>query len=178
MADIVEAVTSTVAQILVGNRRSIGGIIPQVVIEEVSNDTLFITNHPVEKGAAVSDHAFAMPKAVEMRCGWSDSGNYQGYSKAIEARLVVLQAKRQPFTVVTGKRTYSNMLISELQVTTSAGSEYALFVRLLLREVIIVSTSTVAAGNSGTQANPARTGGVTNGGTRQPSVGPGGIGHA
>lgn len=166
MVDIVEAVTGTVSQILVGSRRSIGGIIPDVVVEEISRDTLFITNHPVERGAAISDHAFKMPVEVEMRCGWSDSGNFQGYSRAINAALLALQNQRQPFTANTGKRTYSNMLIAGLEVSTSAGSEYALFVRVLLREVIIVGTTTVAAG-SGSQANPARTGGVTNGGTRQ-----------
>lgn len=167
MVDIVEAVTGTVSQILVGSSRSIGGIRPEVVIEETGRDSLFITNHPVERGAAISDHAFKMPVECELRCGWSDSGNYQGYSKAIYAALQALQNARSPFTAVTGKRTYKNMLICGLEVTTSAGSEYALFVRVLLREVIIVSTSTVSAGNAGTQANPARTSGVTNGGTRQ-----------
>jgi len=166
MADIVEAVLGTVSEILVGTGRSIGGIQPQIVVEEVTNDALFITNHPVERGAAVSDHAFALPKEVEMRCGWSDSGNYQGYSRSINAALLALQARREPFSVTTGKRSYRNMLIAGIQVSTSAATEFSLFVRVLLREVIIVSTTTVAAG-AGTQANPARTGGVTNGGQRQ-----------
>ncbi|MFG1260025.1 hypothetical protein V5F79_22115 [Xanthobacter flavus] len=167
MTDIVEAVVGTVGQILVGSRRSIGGIVPKVVVEEISRDSLFITAHPVEKGAAISDHAFKMPVEVEMRCAWSDSGAYQGYSRAINAALVALQAKRQPFSVVTGKRSYSNMLIAGLEVSTSAATEYALFVRVLLREVIIVSTSTVAASGAGTQANAARTGGTTDNGQKQ-----------
>ncbi len=168
MVDIVEAVTGTVSQILVGSGRSIGGIRPQVVVEETSRDSLFITNHPVEKGAAISDHAFKLPAECEMRCAWSDSGNYQGYSRAINSALLSLQSKRQPFTVTTGKRTYRNMLIAGIEVTTSAATEYALFVRVILREVIIVSTSTVSTGSAGTQASPERTGGTTDGGQRQP----------
>ncbi|MFG1302182.1 hypothetical protein V5F49_20555 [Xanthobacter sp. V3C-3] len=169
MVDIVEAVTGTVSQILVGSGRSIGGIRPQVVVEETARDSLFITNHPVEKGAAISDHAFKLPAECEMRCAWSDSGNYQGYSRAIYSALQSLQSKRQPFTVTTGKRTYRNMLIAGIEITTSAATEYALFVRVLLREVIIVSTSTVSTGSSaGTRADPARTGGTTDGGQRQP----------
>ena len=168
MVDIVEAVVGTVSQILIGSGRSIGGIVPQIVLEEVARDSLFITNHPVEKGAAISDHAFMMPVEVEMRCAWSDSGNYQGYSRAINAALKAKQASRQPFTAVTGKRTYRNMLIQGLEVTTAAGSEYALFVRVLLREVIIVSTSTTsAAGGASSQADPARTSSSTQTGTKQ-----------
>lgn len=179
MVDIVEAVVGTVSQILIGSGRSIGGIKPDIVVEETSRDSLFITNHPVEKGAAISDHAFKMPVECEMRCGWSDSGHFQGYSRAINAALIALQAQRQPFTVVTGKRTYRNMLLAGVEVSTSAGSEYALLVRCLLREVIIVGTSTVSSASAGTQADPARTGGATSGGQRQaiPS-GAGGIGSA
>lgn len=168
MANIVEAVLGTVDQILVSAGASIGGITPNVVVEEVSRDSLFITNHPVEKGAAISDHAFMMPKEVELRCGWSDSGQFQGYSRLIQEALLALQARRQPFAAVTSKRVYSNMLITGIEVSTSAATQFALFARVLLREVLIVSTSTVATNSAGTQADPARTSGTTNGGTKQP----------
>lgn len=180
MANIVEAVVGTVSQILVGSGRSIGGIAPQIVVEEVGRDTLFITNHPVEKGAAISDHAFMMPVEVEMRCGWSDSGNYQGYSRAIYSSLRSLQTRRQPFSVSTGKRSYKNMLICGLEVSTAAGSEYALMVRVLLREVILVSTRTASVSSSGSassQANAARTSGSSDAGTKQPVAVVGGPGN-
>ena len=41
--------------------RSIGTVIPDVVIEEAHRDELIITQHPVEKGATITDHAFARP---------------------------------------------------------------------------------------------------------------------
>jgi len=83
--------------------RSIGGIIPNVTIEEVGTDVLRVSDHPVEVGAAISDHSFKMPVELVMRVGWSDSsGAYEGYSAAIYSALLQLQASREPFSVSTG----------------------------------------------------------------------------
>jgi hypothetical protein len=41
--------------------RKIGVIIPDVVVSEKHSDTLEITEHPVETGAAISDHAYKRP---------------------------------------------------------------------------------------------------------------------
>lgn len=38
--------------------RRIGVLIPSVVVSEKHTDTLEITEHPVEVGAAVADHAY------------------------------------------------------------------------------------------------------------------------
>lgn len=172
MADIVEVVAKTVMGLLIERGRSIGGIVPDIVVEETGRDATFVTVHPVETGAAISDHSFQMPAEVEMRCGWSDSsGGFQGYSDAIYEALQGLQRRREPFVVVTGKRVYQNMLIIGLEVSTTQMSEYALFVRVILREILITSTQMTTIGGGGsqaTQAQPARTSGVTNAGERQP----------
>lgn len=42
-------------------------------IEEIHRDDLEITDHPVEFGAAVSDHAFKRAAEVIIRCAWSNS---------------------------------------------------------------------------------------------------------
>lgn len=47
--------------------------IAQATLEEVHNDELEITDHPVEQGAAITDHAFKRPAEVVIRCGWSNS---------------------------------------------------------------------------------------------------------
>lgn len=171
--NIVEAVVGTIENILISSGRSIGGIMPDITIEEIGRDTTFITNHPVERGAAISDHAFMMPVEVEMRVAWSDSsGGWQGYSATIYEALQALQQAREPFEVVTGKRLYENMLISALEVTTNKESEYALVARVALREVIIVDTQTAGGAPSGmsngNQASPQGTAGVTSRGTVQP----------
>lgn len=167
MTNIVEAVTGTIHQLLIRSRRSIGGITPNVVIEETGRDTMFVTNHPVEKGATISDHAFMMPVELEMSCGWSDStGGYEGYSSIIYQALRSLQSSREPFTATTKKRSYPNMLISSLEVRTDSTSEYALMVRLVLREVIIVSTQTTTSSTTSDSANAAKNSPVSSGGVK------------
>jgi len=49
-----------------------------VTIEEVHTDELEITDHPVESGAAISDHAFKHPAEVTIRMGWSNSSASSG----------------------------------------------------------------------------------------------------
>lgn len=158
--------------------RAIGQIIPDVVVEEVHRDEMTITQHPVEKGAPVSDHAFLNPATVEMRIGWSDSKHQaQGYVKTVYDALRALQATRKPFNVSTGKRRYTDMLISSIQVTTDDKSEFALNVVVGLTKVIITKTQMTAGGGpaasgggAGTQADPAQTGSVTDGGSQQVGV--------
>lgn len=151
--------------------RAISFIIPDAVIEEVHADDLAITDHPVETGATISDHAFLLPRRLQMRCLWSDSfGGASGYSQAAYERLLGLQAQREPFSVFTGKRAYRNMLIGRIVVETNAASEYALPTIIELREVIITSTQQTSAGKgagNGSQADPARTGSVTDGGNNE-----------
>lgn len=53
-------------------------IIAQATIEENHHDELEITEHPVEQGAAISDHAFKRPAEVIIKMGWSNSPSGPG----------------------------------------------------------------------------------------------------
>jgi hypothetical protein len=55
--------------VLIQPRRSLGGLYPDVVVEESHDDALEITEHPVEQGASISDHAFKKPQTVTIRGG-------------------------------------------------------------------------------------------------------------
>ncbi|WCM21356.1 hypothetical protein NDK50_07885 [Paraburkholderia bryophila] len=55
-------------------------IIPDATIEEVHTDDMEITDHPVEQGATISDHAFKRHAEVIVTAGWSDSPNNSGLS--------------------------------------------------------------------------------------------------
>lgn len=164
------AILDATFALIVGVGRSIGGIIPDVVVEEVHRDTLMITDHPVETGAAISDHAFMMPVEIEMRVGWSDSSSgYIGAARDAYEMLQALQQSRTPFTVITGKRVYSNMLIRGLQAQTDVHSENILQCTCNMREVIIVSTQTTSSkvGAQSAQATPAKTAATNKIGTKQ-----------
>lgn len=150
-------------------RRSIGFVIPDVVVSELHHDELAITMHPVEQGAPISDHAFKQPAILFMRCGWSNtrgglfaSGGFllqnEGFINQVYQALLDLQAMREPFQVFTGKRFYDRMLLAAIDVETDAKSETALMVTCRLQEVIIVSTQAVQVGAaSSSQSQPQST---------------------
>lgn len=155
--------------------RAIGQIYADVTVEESHRDEVIITQHPVEGGGVITDHAFKRPAELEIRCGFSNSSaGYVGYVQEQYRALLALQLARQPFTVYTGKRRYRNMIIRGIAVATDGHSENILMATVALQEIIIVSTqttggqqtsNTASPGSNGDQANPASTGSVTNGGS-------------
>jgi hypothetical protein len=153
-----------VSDLLLARRRAIAGYIPQVVVAERHRDALRITRHPVEKGAAITDHAYKEPAAVEMHVLWRAgiapvSGRLFGVAihnvADLYAALLKVQASRGVFDVTTGKRSYSNMLIEELEVTTDADSEHALECRFRLQQIIVVDTAITQLSSADPQAIPA-----------------------
>lgn len=152
--------------------RSLGGIVAQLVNDENHVDELQVTSHPVEQGAAITDHAFKMPAQLTLRYSWSQSPSPQPGLKGlipnvipqappqdihdIYNKLLTLQINRELLTVYTGKRAYRNMLIVRLEVDTDANSEYTLPSTVTLQEVLLVSTqtaSTPGVGSASTVAN-------------------------
>lgn len=159
--------------------RRIGLIIPSVVISEKHSDTLEITEHPVETGAPVSDHAYKRPSEVVMEVGFSGGGSLLdfidtsplGLTLGLSPRetyqqILDLQASRIPFDVVTGKRLYSNMLIRAIEVTTDRTSENVLMAVLTLREVIITQTQQITVADKADMKEGANTSAVINSGTK------------
>ena len=59
----------------VSTLRKIGPLAAMVTVSEKHEDELQITDHPVELGVTVSDHAFRRPSMVTIRCSWSNSPN-------------------------------------------------------------------------------------------------------
>lgn len=159
--------------------RKIGLIIPSVVVSEKHSDTLEITEHPVEIGAAVADHAYKRPSEVVMEVGFAGGGSLLdfvdtssiGLSLGLSPQetyqeLLDLQSSRIPFDVVTGKRLYSNMLIRALEVTTEKTTENVLSAVLTLREVLITQTQQITVANKSNMKDGASTSAVANAGTK------------
>lgn len=162
-------------------------IIPDCVIEETGRDDLQITEHPVEQGSVISDHAYKRPYEVTLRWSWTNSGKLASIIKSaigsgtlptfsqafgendvsdIYRTLVALQETREVFALTTGKRIYINMLLASLSMTTNNTSEYSLMIVAVCRQVIMVQTQVTAA-NPGTNS-------VVQSGNQQPTqVSPG-----
>jgi hypothetical protein len=137
--------------------RSIGGIIAQVTIDETETDELMITEHPVEQGAAISDHAYKRPSRVTIRAGWAAQRDGQAQdlsaNSGVYGYLLSWQAALNPFDLYTGKRVYHDMLIAGITVTTDQTSEFALMATISCQQIILVSTSTTQVATSTDTAN-------------------------
>ncbi len=121
--------------------RRLGPIAAHVVMEESHSDQLVITEHPIEKGSPVADHAYRRPASVTLRLGWGGGTPPQ----EIYESLLALQNEREPFELVTGKRYYPSMILTSLAVTTDSASEHVLMATVTCQEVEIVETQTSQA---------------------------------
>lgn len=134
--------------VLLRPQRSIGNVAMDVTVEEDHKDELEITEHPVEHGAPISDHAYLKPAQLTIKAGVSDASGKatSGDRRTVAAyeALRKLQASREPFDVVTGKRVYKNMQIKSLGVITDKDTEHVLMVTAELQEILIAYVRTVS----------------------------------
>lgn len=161
--------------------RRIGVLVPSVVVSEKHVDALEITEHPVETGAPVNDHAYKRASEVTMECGFAGGGSILDFvdvsgiglgiglsPKEVYQQLLDIQASRVPFDVVTGKRTYSNMLIRAIEVTTDRTSENVLSCVLTLREVLLTQTQSISVADKANMQDGVSTAAVQDVGTKTP----------
>ncbi len=157
------------SSLLFAQPRRIGVLIPGVVLEEDGRDELEVTQHPVERGAPITDHSYMRPAELVMRCAWGSAQFGPAYLRAIYAALLALQASREPMTISTGKRTYRNMLIRSISVTTSGPQdENILNVTCVFQEVLFAETQATTVAPRGQQAQPHNTAPPGNVGTITP----------
>ena len=120
--------------------RKIGELSANVIIDESTNDTLTITKQPVQQGASITDHAYKEPTLFSTTILFRDNPA-KSLSK-IYQDLLDLQASRVPFTIITPKRIYTNMLIAAIGCTTDKQTENLLKITLQCQEIIIVQVTT------------------------------------
>ncbi|ECZ1173456.1 hypothetical protein F7S65_07860 [Salmonella enterica] len=126
--------------------RSIGIIIPDVVITEKHTDALEITEHPVEQptnaGASgegagyISEHAFRRPSEVVMETGFSGGGSLLDFADTSAIGLSLGLSPKE------------------------------LYQELLLREVIITSTQSIRVASKNNMTEGVGTSAVQNTGTK------------
>jgi len=156
---------------LAAPQRQIGGIVANVTVEEDATDELTITEHPVEQGASITDHAYKNPARLRIRAGWSNSSIQAGadpnYATDIYNQLLALQVSAQVFTITTGKRFYSNMLMRMIRQDTTQETEAALDVIMEFQQIIIAATAPTNVPPPTQQRFPSQTAAPINLSTRQ-----------
>jgi hypothetical protein len=143
--------------------RQVGGFSAAVTVREIATDDLEITQHPVQEGAAITDHAYKKPVALVVELLFND--DLLPLAETYE-RLRALQASRIPFDVVTGKRIYKNMLFKTLGNTTDEKTENILQINATLQEIITVRVEVTTVPPRARQRMKGKTGGTQNAGTK------------
>ena len=113
---------------------------------------LSITDHPVQTGANISDHAYEEAAMLTFEIGMSDV--MQGFvanqfgsggNRSINAyhKLRELQSQRIPLTVVTKYGTYTNMMVETLAAPDDYTTKNALRATVSLKQIFVVNVTTV-----------------------------------
>lgn len=156
----------------IGVRTSLGGLYFDAVIREEHSSEVTKTEHPVEVGANISDHAFVMPKSLMLEvasteCG-TGSGAYAGDPVAVYQRLIEIQESLELLHITTELNSYDNMMIMSIVSPRDYTTVHSMKATILLEELIVVDTQNVKIASK-PSTNPQKTG-QTSGGTRQPEA--------
>jgi hypothetical protein len=122
------------------------------------------THHPVQTGADISSHAYLMPARCSLDVGMSDAmDSYStgvrqtatgsasvtpwtgtSTSKSVNAyqTVIALQAARQPITLTTRLRTYSNMVITSVAPHEDHKTIAGLRMRVEFEQIFTASATT------------------------------------
>ncbi len=123
------------------------------------NQSVRITEHPVQSGANISDHAFMLPARLTLEIAMSDAmdvytpgqfnqGNgteFGGITKSVSAynALVKMQADRLPLKVISRLGTYDNMLIEQINTPDDFKTLYGLRCIVNLRQIMTSQVNVV-----------------------------------
>lgn len=125
---------------------SIDDITLDAVVSENHTSALQVTEHPVEAGANISDHARQMPDVVTLDIALSNTtklGEHTpGRAIDIYEKLRLLQTNAELVTVVTTLRVYENMILENLSVPRTVKDAGGLRCTASLRQVRVVQNKT------------------------------------
>lgn len=137
---------------LVYAKTNIGGWFFDAYLKMTHTSRLTITDHPVQTGAALTDHAFLQPRELSIEVGMSNvatsfvPGQFSGgYSRSVTAFQVLkdLQALRVPIQVHTRLGLYQNMLIEVLSAPDDHTTLDGLRATVTFREILVAQVKTV-----------------------------------
>lgn len=137
---------------LVYVKTNIGGWFFDAYLSMEHTSKLRITEHPVQTGASITDHAYLEPRELTIEVGMSDvassivpsqfTGSWSRSVKAYEV-LRELQAQRIPVQVLTRLGLYKNMMIESLSVPEDNKTLYGLRASIQLKEILVAETKLV-----------------------------------
>ena len=140
---------------------SFGNFIFDAVFNTDHSANATVTQHPVQSGASISDHAYMEPDEVSVEIGMTDAaaGVSGGASRSVNAysQLRAIMELREPFTLITRLKTYQNMLITSISAPDDYKTMYALRASIYFQQVHVVSVSTVTVQETVTSSKTSTT---------------------
>ena len=133
---------------------SLGDFIFDAYFNINHDSNLAITEHPIQTGANISDHAYMEANKVTFEIGMSDVmqdisdskfTKFSGPSRSVNAYEILrkLQSQRLPIKAITKLWTYNNMLIESISAKEDKTTTYGLRATVTLKEIFVVSVTTV-----------------------------------
>lgn len=131
---------------------NIGGWFFDAIINTDYSRELYITENPVEVGAALADHAYVKPVKLTMKIKMSDTSKSRvngqfngGSSRSVQALqvLATLQSYRIPVQVTARIGSFRNMLVQSLTVPDDYTTMNGMLCTVTLQEVFVAETATV-----------------------------------
>lgn len=133
-------------------KTNIGGYFFDGYLNMSITSELEITSHPVESGAAISDHSYNKPVEIAMTILMSDvhsslvPGQFEGsWSRSVEAFNVLkkIQSDRLTVSVLTRLGLYKNMIIKSLIANDTDIEIHGLRADVTLAELPVARVRTV-----------------------------------
>jgi hypothetical protein len=113
-----------------------------------------LTQHPVQSGSNIADHAFIKPARLTMDVFMSDAmqafiiGQWSGSaSKSVNCYQTILQLElsRTPLTITTRLNTYTNMVIVSIHTPDDYKTKFGLRATITFQQVPMATTATSSA---------------------------------
>ncbi len=134
-------------------KTNLAGYYFDAILSSQHESSLTVTAHPVESGAAISDHAFVNPRQLTLQIGMSDAakdiypgqfeGGPAGRSVTAYRLLCDLQKSRIPVKVLTRLGEYDNMVIESVSASDDNKTAFGLRATVTLREILVAVVTTV-----------------------------------
>lgn len=126
---------------------SLGGLQFDAWLRLHHNTSLTVTQHPVEVGAAISDHAYVNPRRFSFDIGMTDviaGVNFSGTSSSRSVNayqaLINLQYQRTPLRLISKYGTFDNILVIGVDTADDFRSKNAMVATITLQQVIMASS--------------------------------------
>lgn len=142
------------------SRERVGSLFFDSVLRESHNFSVTSTEQPLEFGANIVDHAYVMPRLLEMDVmvgdiyfSFSTPSSYNLSKRSADAlnRLNLLMVKREPLVVISNLVKYNNLLLVGISANQDKTNNSTLMATLSFKEALFVDSESIFVRNENPQ---------------------------